>query len=398
MRHLKVRSAGLFLALSIVLPSVAQTQTNGIFADFTTSLGNFTCQLSYSNSPVAVANFIGLATGERPWLDLVTGQVRTNAFYDGLTFHRVVSGFVIQAGSPDGKGDDDPGYSFPDQFSPLLNFGAPWTLAMANSGPDSNGSQFFVTVEPFTSGNNTYVIFGRVVSGTNVVAAINSVKTDSADKPLTNVVIQHVAIRRVGDAAQAFDINTQNLPMVTNLPVNLLLGSNQVSLNFSNQINTDNRWYGSTNLSFWFAHSLGIETTTSTSNTVHAAMDAPQKFFRMAQIQYPSSTLTPKDVQGRTLRMVFANPAGTNTIVFNSSGGGTYNFPGVGSGSSGTVTSYTWSQEPYSHGRLWPISFSGLLQQTLILTFSTSTNGTFTGTVYSVPSFSVSGTFKLTGP
>jgi hypothetical protein len=116
----------------------------------------------------------------------------------------------------------------------------------------------------------------------------------------------------------------------------------------------------------------------------------------MAQIQYPSSTITPKDVLGRTLRTVFVAPAGTNTIVFNSTNGGTYSFPGVGTG---TVTSYTWTQQPYNHGRLYPINFSALSQQTLILTFSSPTNGSFTGTVYSFPSsFSVTGTFKLTGP
>jgi cyclophilin family peptidyl-prolyl cis-trans isomerase len=395
MRRVFLRAAGLMLVSWIVQPAAGQTQTNGIFADFTTSLGNFTCQLSYSNSPVAVANFIGLATGARPWLDLKTGAVRTDPFYDGLTFHRVITNFVIQGGSPNGQGTDDPGYAFADQFSPLLNFSAPWTLAMANSGPDSSGSQFFVTVAPFTNGNNTYVIFGRVVAGTNVVAAINSVKTDSSDKPVTNVVMQHVEIRRVGDAAQAFDINAQGLPVVTNVPVAIAQGATNITLNFSNRINTDNRWYSSTNLRSWTEHSYGIETTTPTSNTVQVAMDTRQKFFRMAQIEYPSSTMAPKDVLGRTLRMVFASPQGTNTIVFNSSGGGTYNFPGV---NSGTVKSYTWSQQPYNHGRLWPIQFSALSEMTLILKFGSATNGTFSGTVYSFPQFSVSGTFKLSGP
>src|SRR5579859_3065661 len=130
----------------------ASAQTNGIFADFTTSMGSFSCQLSYSNSPAAVANFIGLATGQRAWLDLTTGEARTNAFYDGLTFHRVISGFMIQGGSPNGQGTDGPGYAFADQFSSSLNFNSPWMLAIANSGKDSNGSQFFVTVEPYSYG------------------------------------------------------------------------------------------------------------------------------------------------------------------------------------------------------------------------------------------------------
>src|SRR4030095_14635106 len=113
---------------------------NGIFADFTTSMGSFTCRLEYATSPKAVANFIGLATGPRPWLDLPTGVARTNAFYNGLLFHRVVAGFIIQAGSPNGQGTDGPGYAFPDEFSPTLRFSGPGVLAIANSGTNSNGS------------------------------------------------------------------------------------------------------------------------------------------------------------------------------------------------------------------------------------------------------------------
>ena len=368
----------------------ASAQTNGIFADFNTTLGTFTCQLSYSNSPVAVANFIGLATGQRAWLDLASGEARRAPFYDGLTFHRVIAGFMDQGGSPNGKGTDDPGYAFRDEFNPLLNFNAPWILAMANSGPDSNGSQFFVTVEPYPSGNNTYVIFGRVVSGTNVVMAINHVATDSNNKPLTNVVIQHVEIRRVGTAAQAFDIEAQGLPLVTNSPVVMAPDPTNFTLRFSNQLYADNRFYSSTNLATWTANSLGIELATPSSNLVQVVADAPQKFFRFAQVQYASSTFAPKDVLGRTLSMVF-NGAGTNTVVFDAAGGGSYTFPGVGSG---TVVSYHWSQDPY-RGLLWPIEYSGLNEMTLQLDFTNSNTGTFSGTVYSAAPFSVSGSFRL---
>lgn len=374
----------------MLIAARADAQTNGIFADFTTSLGSFTCQLSYSNSPVAVANFIGLATGQRPWLDLPTGEMRTAPFYNGLMFHRVIAGFMNQGGSPNGQGTDDPGYAFADQFNSLLNFNTPWILAMANSGPDSNGSQFFITVAPYTSGNNTYVIFGRVVSGTNVVAAINQVATDANDKPLSNVVIQQIAIRRVGTAADAFDINAQALPIATNAPLTLTEGSNTFSLAFSNRLYCDNRWYSSTNLSDWRSNSLGIEIAAPISNVVQVPLDAPQKFFRLAQVQYSSSTFAPKNVLGRTLTMVFTG-VGTNTIVFNTAGGGTYSFPTV---DSGTVTNYSWSQHPY-RGLLWPIQYSGLNDMTLRLDFSSSANGSFSGTVYAAPPFSVSGTFKL---
>lgn len=367
----------------------ASAQTNGIFADFTTSLGNFTCQLSYSNAPAAVANFIGLATGQWPWLDLKTGQVRTDSFYDGVIFHRVISGFMIQGGSRDGQGDDGPGYAFKDEFSPLLNFTSPWMLAMANAGPDSNGAQFFVTVEPYTFGNSNYVVFGRVVSGTNVVAAINHVPTDSNDKPLTNVVIQHVEIRRVGVAAEAFDITAHALPIVTNLPIALNAGAQQVSLNYSNRLYADNRWYWTTNLVDWNANGLGIEVSAPTSSSVSFTNDLPAKFFRFAQVRYPGSTFAPKNLYGKTLTLVFNQGRGTHTLVFNNSGGGTYTI-GV---SQGTISFYAWQQNPYS-GSLGPLFYGGIFMS-LQLNFSGAKAGSFSGTVYASPSFSVSGTFSL---
>jgi peptidyl-prolyl cis-trans isomerase A (cyclophilin A) len=368
----------------------AGAQTNGIFADFTTSMGDFTCELDYTNSPKAVANFVGLATGARAWLDLVTGEARTSPFYNALTFHRVVMNFVNQAGSPNGQGTDGPGYSFVDQFSPALNFNSPWILAMANSGPDSNGSQFFVTVAPFTSGNNTYVIFGRVVSGTNVLTAINDVATDANSKPLTNVIIQQVAIRRVGTAAQAFDINAQGLPVVTNVPLRLKQSSKQISLTFSNRLFADNRWYSTTNLNSWVANSLGIEIVAPSSNSVQVAMDSSNQFFRFAQIQYASSTFAPKNVLGRTLTLSFSTQ-GTSTIVFNTTGGGTFAY----AGNAGTVTSYTWSQDTY-RGFLYPIQFSAILpEMTLQLNFTAAKAGTFSGSAYNPFPVSVSGTFTL---
>src|SRR5882724_5357209 len=119
-----VRSTVRYLPLLLILGSASRAigQANGIYADFTTSMGSFTCRLEYAVAPKAVANFIGLATGQRPWLDLPSGTARTNTFYNGLLFHRVVAGFVIQAGSPNGLGTDGPGYVFPDEISPSLRF------------------------------------------------------------------------------------------------------------------------------------------------------------------------------------------------------------------------------------------------------------------------------------
>jgi peptidyl-prolyl cis-trans isomerase A (cyclophilin A) len=378
---------------------IAFGQPNGIFADFTTSLGSFTCQLDYTNAPRAVANFIGLATGQRAWLDLPTGRARTNGFYNGLTFHRVIAGFMNQGGSPNGQGTDGPGYAFADEFSPNLVFDSFGVLAMANSGPNSDGAQFFITVAPFTEGNNTYAIFGKVVSGSNVVYAINHVATDSSDKPLINVVVQQVNIRREGTAAQAFNINAQGLPVVTNLCLRVTNRTGQVSLAFTNRPFADNRLYSSTNLNTWAADLLGIESATPETNVLYRAKDAPRNFFRMAQVQYASSTFAPKTMYGRILTLNFNTGTDVITVSFDSGGGGTYTYP---PSPAGTVDDYTYSQDPY-RGFLWPIFFSGVAPMTLRLDFSSNNAGTFSGTIYpyfpyTFGSGPVGGTFGLTGP
>jgi peptidyl-prolyl cis-trans isomerase A (cyclophilin A) len=388
--HVCVRLGLAALLLCTINPVLAQ---NGIFADFTTSKGNFTCQLDFTNAPKTVANFVGLATGERPWLDLVTGRARSDAFYDGLTFHRVVTNFVIQAGSPNGMGTDGPGYAVTDEFSQALVFTNAGVLAMANSGTNSGGSQFFITVVPFVSGNNVYPIFGHVTSGMSVVSNIDHVVTDANNKPLTNVVIQQVSIRRVGTAAQAFDVNAYSLAVVTNVPVWISRNGLDSAVTFSNRLYADNRFYSATNLSGpWTSNSLGIEITAPTTNTVHQTNSAAQQFFRVAQVQYASSTLAPKNVLGRRVVVSFSNGGGTVTNNFNSSGGGTY----TSSAGSGTITSYTWTQEPF-RGFLWPIYYSGLNPMTLQLNFSRVTGGIVSGTIYRFPPLNVSGTFTL-GP
>jgi len=380
---------------------IAVGQTPGIYADFTTSLGNFTCQLDYTNAPRTTANFIGLATGQRAWLDLPTGRARTDAFYNGLTFHRVIAGFMNQSGSPNGQGTDGPGYVFTDEFSPNLVFDSFGVLAMANSGTNSNGAQFFVTVAPFVSGNNTYAIFGRVVSGSNVVYAINHVATDASDKPLTNVVLQQVTIRRVGTAAQAFNIHAQSLPIVTNLPLKIVKGVGQVTLTFSNRAYADNRLYSSTNINqvARVPELLGIETTAPSSNSVSRTNDAPRRFFSLAQIQYASSTLAPKTLYGRTLALsLTVGGSGTLTLVFDSTGGGTYTFP---PNPPGTMYDYIWTQEAY-RGRLL-LALPGYPILSLRCDFSSGGGGTFTGTAYpnypsDFGSFPVGGTFSLSAP
>ena len=371
------------LPVLFVLISVSRSagQANGIYADFTTSMGSFTCRLEYAVAPKAVANFIGLATGQRPWLDLNSGKARTNAFYNGLTFHRVISNFVIQGGSPNGQGTDGPGYVFPDEISATLRFSGTGVLAMANSGTNSNGSQFFITASPQPSLNDGYTIFGELAGGTNVVIAINKVAVGVNDKPLTNVYIQNVGIRRVGSAALAFDINAQGLPIVTNLPLKIAKNGSQISLNLSNRLYADNQLYSSTNLTLWSGEGLGIEISAPMTNNFYRPIQAPMNFYSLAQIQYPSTTFAPKTVNGRVLTLNFSGGSGTIVASFDSSGGGTYTYTGS---PPGTIPSYNWIQEPY-RGRLWPIHYSGLVDMTLLLNFVTTTNGGFNGSAYTNP-------------
>jgi len=373
-------------ALPVVFPSVGSAQyTNGIYAEFNTSLGSYTCALYYAQSPKAVASFIGLATGQRTWLDLPSGLVKTNPFYNGTTFHRVVLGFVNQGGSPNGQGTDGPGYSFVDEFSPSLRHDAFGVLSMANSGKDSNGSQYFITVEPTPWLNDVHTIFGRLFGGSNVVYAINHVATDANDKPLTNIVVNAINIRRIGAAALAFDINTNGLPLVTNLNLNITKAGTNISLTFSNRLYADTRLYATGDLTNWGWLGLGIYLSGVASNSFTRSYPNSRQFFRAAQVQYPSSTLAPKTISGRTLTMVFTNGAGGTVIVNpNSSGGGTYSY----NGTPGNLVDnyYSWKQEPYN-GKLWPIGFTGIvdLDMTLALNFDTATAGGFTGRVYPAP-------------
>lgn len=165
-----------------------------------TSMGRLTCKLYDHQAPVTVANFIGLADGSKDWTDPKTLQkIHGQPFYNGTTFHRVIPGFMIQGGDKLGDGRGDPGYLFKDEFDPTLTFDEPGRLAMANSGPNTNGSQFFITEEPVQQLNGKHTIFGQCDSHTVLlVASIARVARDQDDKPSTPVVINKITIVRDG--------------------------------------------------------------------------------------------------------------------------------------------------------------------------------------------------------
>jgi len=178
----------------------ATTVPNGPYAVIDTSMGRITCQFFQKQAPNAVANFIGLAEGTKDWTDPATKRPeRHKRYYDGTTFHRVIPEFMIQGGDPTGTGMGDPGYSFNDEFDPNLNFDRPGRLAMANSGPNTNGSQFFITEQAYPSLDQHYTIFGQCDDpSVAVVKAIARVPRDSNDKPLSPVELEKVTIVREG--------------------------------------------------------------------------------------------------------------------------------------------------------------------------------------------------------
>ncbi|MGD0831431.1 MAG: peptidylprolyl isomerase [Terracidiphilus sp.] len=165
-----------------------------------TSMGRITCEFFPKQAPLAVANFIGLSKGVKTWVDPVSGTAQHNKpYYNGTIFHRVIPGFMAQGGDPTGTGTGNPGYMFVDEFDPSLNFDVPGRLAMANSGPNTNGSQFFITEQPYASLNQHYTIFGQCTDASVlVVKAITGVPRDDRDKPLTPVVLKKVTIVRPG--------------------------------------------------------------------------------------------------------------------------------------------------------------------------------------------------------
>ena len=167
-----------------------------IFARFDTTEGAFTARLFDAEAPNTVANFVGLAEGTKEWTDPRTAEKKTAPFYDGIIFHRVIDRFMIQGGDPLGRGFGGPGYKFADEFHPRLRHDRPGILSMANSGPNTNGSQFFITLAPTPHLDNRHSIFGEVVEGLDVVQKIGKVRTGAQDRPATDVVINKVTIER----------------------------------------------------------------------------------------------------------------------------------------------------------------------------------------------------------
>jgi len=175
---------------------------DGIYADIQTSQGDIIVKLEYQKTPVTVANFVSLAEGNSPF---VSDSLKDKKYFDGLIFHRIIKDFMIQGGDPSGTGRGNPGYKFKDEFNDSLRHSKKGMLSMANSGPKTNGSQFFITHKATPWLNDKHTVFGEVVSGMEVVDSIANVQTDPRDKPMVPVIMKKVEIVRKGKEAKNFD-------------------------------------------------------------------------------------------------------------------------------------------------------------------------------------------------
>jgi peptidyl-prolyl cis-trans isomerase A (cyclophilin A) len=170
--------------------------TDTLTATLRTNQGTIVVRLFPDHAPKTVRNFVELAGGGKQWTDPGTGQATTARLYDGTIFHRVIPDFMIQGGDPLGTGRGGPGYKFGDEIHPDLAFDRPYLLAMANAGPGTNGSQFFITTVPTPWLNGKHTIFGEVIDGADVVDQISRLKTGSQDRPVEDVILESVAVER----------------------------------------------------------------------------------------------------------------------------------------------------------------------------------------------------------
>jgi peptidyl-prolyl cis-trans isomerase A (cyclophilin A) len=175
----------------------AGQKTPGWYAEFDTTMGKFVCQLFPDEAPKTVANFVGLAEGTKEFSDPASGSKLKKPFYDGLIFHRVIPNFMIQGGDPTGTGRGGPGYKFEDEFNAKLKFEKPGKLAMANAGPNTNGSQFFITTAATPWLDARHSIFGQVVEGQEIVDKISMTERNAQDRPLNDVIIKKIIITKI---------------------------------------------------------------------------------------------------------------------------------------------------------------------------------------------------------
>ena len=192
----RILISSLLMMILCTVNAQAQEKKTPVYATLTTSMGDIVIQLYEDKAPKTVANFIGLATGTKEWTDPKTREKVKRPLYNGTIFHRVIPNFMVQGGDPLGNVTGGPGYRFEDEFNPELKHYKPGILSMANAGPNTNGSQFFITVAPTPWLDGKHTIFGEVIKGQEVLNSIVNVPRDFSDRPIKEVVLKEVVIKR----------------------------------------------------------------------------------------------------------------------------------------------------------------------------------------------------------
>lgn len=188
--------AGLLIGVSNGFAAESADKKGPLYATLKTSMGDIVIQLFEDKAPKTVANFVGLATGTKEWTDPKSGEKVKRPLYNGTIFHRVITGFMIQGGDPLGNGTGGPGYRFEDEFHRDLRHTKGGILSMANAGPNTNGSQFFITLAPTLHLDNRHSVFGELVKGEEVLIAIGNVPRNPNNRPIKDVVVKEIVITR----------------------------------------------------------------------------------------------------------------------------------------------------------------------------------------------------------
>ena len=394
------------LPLVFIFLAFAREATAQIYADVTVTgavSGTFTINLEYQKAPVAVANFIGLANGSKGWLDQNTGSIRYEPFYNGLTFHRVIAGFMSQTGSPNGLGNDGPGYTFQNEIAPSLTFATPYTVGMANSGGSfTNGSQWFVTTtgsNSFLNGN--YTLFGTVISGTDVCYAINHVATSGStgqppDQPITPVIISSIKIS--GSSYAAFNLNPNPLPKVLNAEPVMKVSGTTDSLGYDHRSYSYYYLFDSPDLATWAQSDSGnyyAEVPPAGDKDVTPYATGSKHFFRMARVDYSLcyNHFIPASLAGTVLH--FDSPL-NGSLVVDADQTKTWvsdaYYPY-------TLSSYNYAAAVVPYGNWGTLTFqltSGDQYVIDRLEYTSATGGTFVGRTNIGGLSNVSGTFTST--
>lgn len=346
---------------------------------------------------MTVANFVGLAEGTKTWMDDETGAVHQAPFYDGIIFHRVISDFMIQAGSRNQIGTDGPGYRFPDEISNGLLHDSAGILSMANSGLDSNGSQFFITVKgtPWLDGIHT--VFGRVISGQDVVQAISSVATDDNNRPMEDVAIQTIDILRIGTDAAAFD-GADLLPIVQGGRIDdVMLSDTGLEMTFEPAPFHAYHLRTSSDLSTWSVTNLirYADSIPETESIIRGTNLTDRTFYALVELDYPGNQYpleslayrwiefdieAPQHLAGLVVRYTFGMEYG-NTITLNGDPFGEI---------SGSYYEYLL----YPNRSFLLVAGTQINRIDYRLDFDSPTSGTFSATMHSEPRENrITGTF-----